>query len=225
MSGALRIEGLRTGYAGSVVVDGLSLTIAPGEVVAMLGRNGVGKSTAASAISGTLDAIGGSVSIDGRDVTGSRPSHRYGLGLRVMRQDRPVIGDLSVADNLRPVGASVADAAALFPFLEGRGGQKAGTLSGGEQKMLAIARQALDPGRYWVLDEPTEGLQPKNVDRVRDIIRGAATEDVGVLLIEQHLTMALAVADRWCLVEKGQIVGFGAIDDETYETIASSLAI
>ncbi|WP_454851320.1 ABC transporter ATP-binding protein [Promicromonospora soli] len=225
MNGELRIEGLRAGYAGSVVVDGLSLTIAPGEVVAMLGRNGVGKSTTASAISGTLEAIGGSVAVDGRDVTGSRPSHRYDLGLRVIRQDRPVIGDLSVADNLRLVGAGVTDASAIFPFLEGRGAQKAGTLSGGEQKMLAVARQALDPGRYWILDEPTEGLQPKNVDHVRDLIRGAAAEGTGVLLIEQHLTMALAVADRWCLVEKGQIVGSGAVDEHTYPTIASSLAI
>lgn len=225
MNQSLTIQGLTVGYGGSTVVDGIDLSIAPGEVLAVLGRNGVGKTTMASALSGTLPITDGHISLNGRAITTVKPSVRYSLGLRVVRQDRPLIGELTVAENLRLVDATVEDASVIFPFLEGRASQKASTLSGGEQKMLAVARQSLDQGSYWILDEPTEGLQPKNVDGVSDTIRTAAASGTGVILIEQHLSMALAVSDRWCLIEKGQILNSGNTDHNTYDTIARALAL
>ncbi len=222
---ALRVEGLTAGYSGSVVVDGISLEVQPGEVVALLGRNGVGKSTAVAAIAGTIPAAAGSIRIGDNDASGRTPSRRFQLGLRTMRQDRPVIGALSVRENLALVGADVAYAVELFPFLSEKLPQLAGTLSGGEQKMLALARQAANPGDVWILDEPTEGLQPSNVDRCSEIIRIAARKGRAVLLVEQHLAMALGTADRWYLMEKGAVKQSGKVDDSTFDTVARELAI
>lgn len=222
---ALRVRGLRAGYSGSLVVNGIDLEVEPGEIVALLGRNGVGKSTVVSAISGTLPLTGGEIAFGDRDVTGLSSSARFRAGLRSMRQDKPVIGELSVRDNLALVGASVGEASRSFPFLAERARQKAGTLSGGEQKMLAMARQAANPGLLWILDEPTEGLQPANVERCSQLIAEAAASGCAVLLVEQHLAMALATAHRWYLVEKGLVKDAGQVIDSTHSTIARELAL
>ncbi|MSW97242.1 MAG: ATP-binding cassette domain-containing protein, partial [Actinobacteria bacterium] len=187
----LNVSGLVAGYAGARIVTGLDLVIEPGEVVALLGRNGAGKSTAVAAITGTLPTMGGTVAIGDIDVTKAQPSRRFQLGMRTVRQDQPILRDLTVVENLRMVGASKEAAAEGFSFLAERASQRAGTLSGGEQKMLAVARTAANPGSLWILDEPSEGLQPKNVDRCAQLIREASARGVGVLLVEQHLGMAL----------------------------------
>ena len=221
----LRVTGIVAGYDGGRVVTGVDLTVAPGEVVALLGRNGAGKSTLVGAVSGTLAVLEGAVEVSGVDVTRSAGSVRYRHGLRTVRQDAAIIRELSVAENLRLVGATVAAAASVFPFLAERGSQRAGTLSGGEQKMLAMARQVVDPGAVWILDEPTEGLQPANVDRCAEIIRNARAAGTGVLLVEQHLTMALAVADRWVVVEKGEVVEAGKVDARAAHRVSRRLAL
>ena len=160
----------------------------------------------------------GVVSLAGRDVTGWPGSRRRGRGLRVVAQDRPVLGELTVAENLRLAGIrDLEEPAKLFPFLRGRERQRAGTLSGGEQKMLAIARTIAAPGTVCVFDEPTEGLQPANVARFADAVRHIAAAGAGVLLAEQHLDMALDVADRWYLMEKGQIAEEGQVREGIVE--------
>ncbi|CAB4560205.1 unannotated protein [freshwater metagenome] len=221
----LDVQGLVAGYAGARIVTGLDLAIEPGEVVALLGRNGAGKSTAVAAITGTLPAMAGSIAIGGADVTKAAPSRRFQLGMRTVRQDQPILRDLTVAENLRLVGASKEDAAEGFPFLAERSSQRAGTLSGGEQKMLAVARAAANPGLLWILDEPSEGLQPKNVDRCAQLIREAAARGVGVLLVEQHIGMALNVADRWLVMETGAVIDHGEVSATTHETVSRRLAV
>lgn len=222
---ALETRGLAAGYGGTMVVHGVDLTVAPGEIVALLGRNGVGKTTLVSAVAGTLVGSAGSVLLGGRDVTGRPASRRHRLGLRLVAQDRPVLGELTVLDNLRLAGIrDVALAIQLFPFIAGRERQSAGTLSGGEQKMLAIARTMCSPGTICVLDEPTEGLQPANVARFADAVRDAAATGVGVLLAEQHLELALSIADRWYLMEKGQVVEEGNVTAETLTHVAWRMA-
>jgi branched-chain amino acid transport system ATP-binding protein len=221
----LEVRGLVAGYSGARIVTGMDLVIEPGEVVALLGRNGAGKSTAVSAITGTLPAMDGTVLVAGADVTKSQPSRRYQLGMRAVRQDQPILRDLTVAENLRMVGASKEAAAECFPFLADRASQRAGTLSGGEQKMLAVARTAANPGTLWILDEPSEGLQPKNVDRCAQLIREAAARGVGVLLVEQHLGMALTVADRWLVMETGAVIDQGNVSAKTHETVSRRLAV
>lgn len=222
---ALEVVSLSAGYAGAAVIRDIDCSVALGEVVAVVGRNGVGKSTLVSAVSGTLRAMSGSVTVGGADVTGRPPSRRHARGLRVVRQDRPVFAELTVEENLRLSGATVAAIqSGPFEFLRTRRGQVTGTLSGGEQKMLAITRTLTDAGVICVFDEPTEGLQPSNIHRFADAVRRLATSGVGVLLVEQHLDMALSVADRWHVMEKGRIVDSGGVDDQAAVRIAERMA-
>jgi ABC-type branched-subunit amino acid transport system ATPase component len=222
----LSLSDVHAGYNGSEVLTGLSLTVAPGEVVALLGRNGMGKSTTVAAIAGLLRLSGGCVTIDGRDMSASAPSTRYDAGLRVVRQDHPVFSGLSVAENLSLVGCrDTAAAAEVFAFLSRRNRQTAGTLSGGEQKMLALARTVVEPGRLWVLDEPTEGLQPGNVDRCASLICEAAEGGVSVLLVEQHLDMAMSIASRYYLLEKGRAVDSGAVTAGSQAAISEHMIV
>jgi len=225
MPALLVIKGLVAGYEGARIVSGLDLEIGPGEVVALLGRNGAGKSTAVAAIGGVLPAMEGTVSINGTDVTRVAPSRHYRHGLRIVRQDQPIIRDLTVSENLRLVGTTTSAASLAFPFLVDRASQKASTLSGGEQKMLAVARDATVPGSLWILDEPTEGLQPMNVNRCAQLIREAANRGIGVLLVEQHLGMAMTVATRWLVMEKGSVVDEGDVNPNTYDAVSRRLAI
>lgn len=221
----LSVHGLVAGYAGARIVNDLDLVIMPGEVVALLGRNGAGKSTAVSAITGTLTSMAGTVVIGDINVTKTQPSQRFQLGMRTVRQDQPILRDLTVAENLRLVESSKEVAAESFPFLAERSAQRAGTLSGGEQKMLAVARTAANPGKLWILDEPSEGLQPMNVNRCAQLIKEAASRGVGVLLVEQHIGMALEVADRWIVMETGVVIDQGEVTANTFETVSRRLAV
>jgi branched-chain amino acid transport system ATP-binding protein len=169
--------------------------------------------------------MAGTVLIEDVNVTKAQPSRRFQLGMRAVRQDQPILRDLTVAENLRLVESSKEAAAESFPFLAERSSQRAGTLSGGEQKMLAVARTAANPGKLWILDEPSEGLQPMNVDRCAQLIREAAARGVGVLLVEQHIGMALAVADRWLVMETGAVIDQGKVTAKTFETVSRRLAV
>jgi len=214
----LVVQDLSAGYGGVPVLHGVSLSLAPGEILAVVGRNGVGKTTLVLTLAGLLPAAAGSVHIGGVDVTSEIPSKRARLGLGLAAQERAVFQELTVAENLEVAGlasAALDGALSMFPdSLLGRAHQVAGTLSGGEQKMLAVARTLAGPADIVILDEPAEGLQPSNVAVLGDHLERARAEGRGVLLIEQFLALAYRVADRFVVMEKGEVVDGGDGEDE-----------
>lgn len=202
-------------YGSSPIVQGVSLTVDAGEVVALLGRNGVGKTTLARGLIGLTPIAQGRVLLDGEDVTGLSAHRRSQRGVRIVPQGRGIFPRLTVAENLR-IGAFLSPRPDprmrekledLFPVLHERWRQQAGTLSGGEQQMLAIARALLSAPKALILDEPTEGVAPVLIDRIEDALRVLFAElRIGVLLIEQNLDFAFALAGRGYVMEKGEIV-------------------
>lgn len=213
--GMLELEGLCGGYGLARVLDGVSLRVAPGQIVALLGRNGAGRSTTARAIMGLLPTQGVRRWC-GRSLQGLRPFELARMGLAYVPESRDVFPHLSVAQNLRlgQPGAwrrgaprwTPEDAYTLFPSLRVRHDTPAGVLSGGEQQMLSLARALMgDPGLL-IVDEPTEGLAPMLVAQVADFLQGLRAQGVGVLLIEQKLNMALDIADRVLVMGHGRIV-------------------
>ena len=211
----LAVDDLQLYYGRSHIVQGVSLTIGPGEVVALLGRNGVGKTTLARGIVGLLPRTGGAVRFAGADLT-RLPAHRVAAhGVRLIPQGRGIFPQLTTEENLRigeqlsaePKPRVRALLRELFPILWERRQQRAGALSGGEQQMLAIARALLSDPKLLILDEPTEGVAPVLIDRIEDALRVLFAElQIGVLLIEQNLDFAFALASRGYVMEKGRIV-------------------
>lgn len=221
----LTLEHLSTGYSGSKVLNEVNLQVHPGEVVALLGRNGMGKSTLARTVAGSHQIESGRILLMDQVANSLSPRKRFQLGLRTMRQERPVLDGLTVRENLKLAGTTLDSASTIFSFLTERADQDAGTLSGGEQKMLALARIYGNPGKIWVLDEPTEGLQPSNVHLSGEIVKTAAQNGCGILLIEQHISLALSVAHRWLVLEKGVIVDHGTVDESSLLRITKRLAV
>ncbi|MCC7166258.1 MAG: ABC transporter ATP-binding protein [Rhodospirillales bacterium] len=211
----LAVEGLHAHYQKSHVLDGVDLTVERGEIVALRGRNGSGRSTLLKAIMGLVAPSAGSVRLGGRDLAGL-PAHRIArAGLAYVPEERLVFDNLSVEENLATgQQAGVADAPRwtveemyeFFPRLRERRDTKAGYLSGGEQQMLTICRSLLGNPRLIMIDEPTEGLAPKIVEAVTAVIRDIRRRGVGVLLVEQKMTIALKVAERVLIMGRGQIV-------------------
>ncbi len=220
MTAALELINLTSGYGSSTVVHGVSLQIAPGEIFALVGKNGMGKSSLLKTILSFLPAREGAVRLDGRDVTRLAPFRKRALGLAYAPQEQALFQDLSVRDNLRlGVGddrafeASLADISGWFPVLTARLSQRAGTLSGGEQKMLIVARGLIAKPRLLLLDEVTEGLQPSVVDRLSEVL-AATRRDRGtaILVVEQHLSFVLGLADRFAVLKRGEVVDTGPVD-------------
>jgi urea ABC transporter ATP-binding protein UrtE len=218
----LSVDDIHLRYGPSPVVQGVSLAVDTGEIVALLGRNGVGKTTLARGLVGLLPIAQGHVRINGADVTGL-PAHRVARhGIRIVPQGRGIFPRLTVDENLR-VGSFLSTVAVprvrelihdLFPILWELRQQRAGTLSGGEQQMLAIARALVSAPKLLVLDEPTEGVAPVLIDRIEDALRVLFAEmGIGVLLIEQNLDFAFALAQRGYVMEKGQIVLDAPVSD------------
>jgi ABC-type branched-subunit amino acid transport system ATPase component len=196
---------LDAGYAGSPVVRGLDLRVEPGEVVALFGPNGAGKTTTLMTLCGELPALGGEVLLDGAVTTA--PLHlraRKGLGL--VTEQRSVFTQLTVAENLRVSRCDVDRALGLFPELEPHLARRAGLLSGGQQQMLALVR-ALSRGtpRLLLIDEISLGLAPQVVDRLLGAVQAAAAEGAGVLLVEQYIHKATAIADRLYVMRRGRV--------------------
>ena len=213
----LEARDLRSGYGGVPVLHGVSLAICSGEIVAVVGRNGAGKTTLVRTIAGVLRATGGALKLDGTEITRLPPSGRVRVGLRAAFGERSLFGQLTVSDNLRLNGfpAERHDAVlALFgESLAGRASQRAGTLSGGEQKMLTSAIAFASSASLLIMDEPTEGLQPSNVELLGDVLGSAREAGRGVLLVEQHLSLAMGLADRFIVLSKGAIVDVGRSGD------------
>jgi branched-chain amino acid transport system ATP-binding protein len=208
----LALDALDAGYGPVQVLRGVSLRLGAGEVLCLLGRNGAGKTTTLKAIMGLVRRRGGRVTLDGQDLTALPPHEIPRRGIAWVPQGRRLFPFLSVGENLK-MGVLVGRAEpgtleavlALFPALRERLRQRAGTLSGGEQQMLATARALCAGPRVLLMDEPTEGLMPLLVGRLAETIATLRGRGVGILLVEQKVDVALRVADRVALIENGRI--------------------
>jgi branched-chain amino acid transport system ATP-binding protein len=213
MSGALVYENLCAFYGSSQILHGVSFEVGEGTVACLLGLNGMGKTTTLRATMGLVDRLEGKVLLNGEELRG--PTYRRSqMGVTLVPEDRKVFPNLTVDENLRVAKRKavrgqdfqIADALEIFPRLGERMSQKAGTLSGGEQQMLVVARAMLANPHYMMLDEPTEGLAPSYVDAIKQSIDAARSRGIGIILVEQSLPLALAVGDQIYVMENGQFV-------------------
>lgn len=211
----LEVRGLTSGYGSETVLQGVDLTIGASELVAVIGRNGVGKSTLMKALTGLLKVRSGSIRLDGRDVSTDSADARARAGIGYIPQGREVFPDLTIRENLvvgetAGRGRSKADYDRVyraFPILQERARQRAGTLSGGQQQQLAIARAMIGDPKLMLLDEPSEGIQPSIIKDIARNMRALNTETgVAVLLVEQNLDLIVSLADRGYVMEKGRVV-------------------
>jgi ABC-type branched-subunit amino acid transport system ATPase component len=209
----LQLEQVRAGYSGSLVLTDLDLVVREGEAVALLGRNGVGKTTMLRAITGTVHKSAGRIIMDGKDITHARPHEINRLGISIVPEGRRLFPNLSVTENLqiaaRPGGASFDEIFDLFPKLRILQRARAESLSGGERQMLAIARALTVPSRLILLDEPFEGLAPAIVQEVMDALvrlRGR----VAMIIVEHHAETVLPIADHAYVLVNGQVAYEGS---------------
>jgi len=210
----LAVSDIHTYYGESHVLHGVSLDVAPGEVVAILGRNGMGKTTLIRSVVGFSAPRRGRVRFKGADVTGWAPFRRVERGMALVPQGRRVFASLSVRENLDVARAgrgrwNLAEVYGLFPRLAERAQNRANKLSGGEQQMLAIGRALMSNPTLLLMDEPTEGLAPLLVREVGRIIAELKRAGLSILLVEQNLPMAASVADRVHVLNRGEIVYSG----------------
>ena len=211
----LSIEKLQVAYGGIRAVKGIDLEVRPGELVCLIGANGAGKTTTLRAITGIVRPAAGAVRYDGADISRMKPHEIARRGLALVPEGRGVFAQLTIEENLamgayarRDSGAVAADverAFTLFPRLKERRRQTAGTLSGGEQQMLAIARAMMSRPKLLLLDEPSMGLAPLMVEKIFDVIRTIAGEGVTLLLVEQNARLALEVSHRAYVLEGGLV--------------------
>ncbi|MDH3472786.1 MAG: ABC transporter ATP-binding protein [Rhodospirillales bacterium] len=220
----LEVSGLQVDYGAIRAVHDVSLNLAEGELVTLLGANGAGKSSTLMCIAGALPATAGTIRLEGADVTSARPEAMVRKGVATVPETRDVFPDLTVGENLqlgaytrRKDAAGVAEDRArmfeMFPVLAERGGQPAGTLSGGEQQMLVIARAMMSRPRFLLLDEPSLGLAPTIVDQIFDMIATLKRSGLTILLVEQNASKALAVADRAYVMRLGKIEAEGTASE------------
>lgn len=218
----LQVSHLHVAYGGIKAVKGISLTVGAHELVTLIGANGAGKSSTLRAISG-LQAYQGKVRFGGADATGVPPHERLRLGLVMVPEGRGIFARMTVAENLQMGAYARRDSEAIladidaqlqsFPRLKERYRQLAGTLSGGEQQMLAMARALISRPKLLMLDEPSMGLSPIMVDKIFEVIRAAAAGGMPILLVEQNAKLALEAADRAYVLDSGEVTLSGAAQD------------
>jgi branched-chain amino acid transport system ATP-binding protein len=230
----LAVKGLSSGYGQATVIRNLDLKIDRGEIVAVVGKNGMGKSTLLKSIMGYLPKFSGSVAVADQVISSSRPHQIARYGVAYVPQEKALFQDLTVEENIRLAlrnskNWNVAEATVnrCFPFLLKRLRQKAGTLSGGEQKMLLMARSLAVGAKVLLIDEITEGMQPSVITNLVQIIKGERDRSgVSVLLVEQNIPFTCAVADRYLLLEKGEISGAGITREaDTRTKIAAHISL
>lgn len=250
----LRLTDLGVSYDGSRILRGVRLGVEPGEVVCLMGRNGVGKTTTLKAITGLVRTDSGSVRLGDRDLTGLKPEDRAREGLGYVPQGRDIFPNLTVKENLhlgaiaqgRRLNGEVGRVLSLFPVLGEMLQRKGGVLSGGQQQQLAIGRALLTSPKILLLDEPTEGIQPNVIDEIGETIRklradglghdyareiGLAIKQlrsegrIGILLVEQNLDFCLEVGDRFYIMDRGSIVAEGPIGRLDEETVRQHLTV
>ncbi len=214
----LEVSALRGGYGAVEVLRGIDLNVGAGEIVAVLGSNGAGKSTLNNTVCGLVPAFGGRVAFEGRDITRARHTDIVAAGLIQVPEGRRVFPNLSVRENLE-LGSyrrgrehrarNMQRVFASFPRLEERTAQRAGTLSGGEQQMLAIGRALMAEPRLLILDEPSLGLSPMLVDEVFSLVKRLNAEGLSILLVEQNIGQALEIAHRAYVLENGAMTFHG----------------
>ncbi|WP_199722690.1 ABC transporter ATP-binding protein [Haloplanus aerogenes] len=216
----LTIDALNVSYGETRIINDLSLNCSDDEILAVLGRNGMGKTTLLRAIAGVLESDSGTITFDGEDVTDSPPHERARRGITLIPQGREIFPDLTVDENLQmgtyaATGRTPLDRERVyeyFPILEERLEQKGGTLSGGQQQMLAIGRGLVTNPELILLDEPSEGIQPSIVKQIGEILPEIhRKEDVPVVIVEQNIELVSSVADRGYIIENGRIVEEGDI--------------
>jgi ABC-type branched-subunit amino acid transport system ATPase component len=229
---ALEIDRVASGYGEAIVLREVSLRVAPGTVLAVLGKNGMGKTTLLKTVMGFLPARQGRISVLGQDVTRIAPYRLSARAVAYSPQDQAIFQDLTVEENLRLGLRRRADfrpalerVAAFFPVLAQRRAQRAGTLSGGEQKMLIIARALMAAPRLMLVDEITEGLQPSVIARLGQVLRAQREAGTAMLLIEQNIGFALDLAQDYAVLARGEIVDRGPVRAGVETRIADHLAV
>jgi branched-chain amino acid transport system ATP-binding protein len=215
VSGALELRDLEVAYGGVAAVRGLSLTVAPGELVGLIGPNGAGKSTALHAVMGLVPARGGEIRFGDRSLRGRSPESIARAGIALVPEGRRLFAELTVDENLRlglaarprsnGIDADIADVAELFPVVEEFRDRQAGALSGGQQQQLAIARALVARPSILLLDEPSLGLAPRVVDLVFSTLKTISERGIGVLLVEQRAQRTVALAERTHVLSNGEL--------------------
>jgi urea transport system ATP-binding protein len=228
----LQVEALDAGYGGSQILWSVDLSVTSGQVVCLMGRNGVGKTTLLKTIMGLLPARRGRIVLDGVDMTRWSPDRRARAGIGYVPQGREIFPHLTVEENLRMSllgcgrASNLDEALTLIPTLQRFLNRKGGVLSGGEQQMLAIGRALLTRPKLLMLDEPTEGIQPSIVLEIEEAIRRIRTEmGLAVLLVEQYLDFAERLADAYVIMAKGAVVAGGPTAQLRLETVRHHLAV
>ncbi len=230
----LEIDDLAVAYGRTQVLFGATLSVPSDELVVLLGRNGVGKSTLMKATMGLLPTFGGTVRFEGEDITGLAPSQRVQRGIAYVPQGREGFPQLSVRENLQVVldatshrdASAIDEALDLFPRLTPILDRAAGFLSGGQKQQLAIARAFITRPKLILLDEPTEGIQPSIIHEIEAAISALnAASGMSILLVEQHLEFALSVGDRYAVMEHGEIVSTGLAEASAESTLRDLIAV
>jgi urea transport system ATP-binding protein len=231
----LNVDKLNQYYGAAHTLRGVSLSVEKGQCLALLGRNGVGKTTLLKCLMGVLPVANGHISFEGADVTKLKPHERAHMGIAYVPQGREIFARLTVEENLLMGMATKSGKNAstirgevyeLFPVLKEMLGRRGGDLSGGQQQQLAIARALLADPKLIILDEPTEGIQPsiiKDIGRVISLLR--ARGDIGILLCEQYFDFAHELADKFVVLSRGEVVASGSRDQMNSEDVKRHLAV
>jgi branched-chain amino acid transport system ATP-binding protein len=223
----LTLDSVTAGYGDTTVLRSVDFTVGDGEVVALLGPNGAGKTTLLRIATGFVKPRSGRVAFDGQDVTGNAP-HRYSRrGICHLPEGRGIFPSLTVLENLTvqarevDLKRSLSDVTELFPALASRLGQTAGSLSGGEQQMLALSRAYLTKPKVVLVDEPSLGLAPRLVDRIYEVLARFVAQGVSLVIVEQYVQRAIALANRVYILSRGEVIHVGQADelgpDEIYQ--------
>lgn len=235
----LQLDHVNVFYGESHILRNVSFEIEPGQIVCLMGRNGVGKTTTLKTIMGLLRPRGGRIVLEGRDISRDPPDRRVRRGLAYVPQGREIFPHLTVRDNLRlgfeagratgnhaTLDGAFAEAFELFPKLSQLLERPGGVLSGGEQQQLAIARALLCRPKLLLLDEPTEGIQPSVVGQIEDVIHGfKARRQFAILLVEQYMEFASRLADRYVIMSKGTVVASGRTAELSEEQVKRHLVV